>query len=111
MSTPERTCYGVARSCQTLFKSYVAMPLICNHDIAAEQQARFNIWAANIGVFADLRSSLDYCLKENNEVRMMVLQLLDLIHRNLRRGMFGFSSLPWKCPHLYKGNVKFDLRV
>lgn len=66
------------------------MPLICNHDIAAEQQARFNIWAANIGVFAEVRSSLEYCLKENSEVRAMILQLLDLIHQNLLRGMFGF---------------------
>jgi hypothetical protein len=91
MATPNASndaCYKLAKLCQALFKSYVASPPIPDPSYAEEQQARFNIWAANIGVFAEERASLDYRLQEDEEVRAMVIQLLDLIHRNLGRGMF-----------------------
>lgn len=91
MSAPTPTasaCYELAKSCQDLFKIYVARLLASSTSAdAGEQQARFNIWAANMGVFADERASLDHRLKEDNEVRTMVIQLLDLINRNLERGM------------------------
>ena len=70
-----------------MFKDFMAQPGDTNTCVA-EQQARFNIWVANIGVFAEAEASLDHRLQEDDEVRAMVIQLLDLISRNLRLSTF-----------------------
>ncbi|KAE9364149.1 hypothetical protein N431DRAFT_563543 [Stipitochalara longipes BDJ] len=81
---PTKTCCELGRECQDMFKAFMAQPGGTKISVA-EQQARFNIWAANIGVFAEADASLDRRLQEDDDVRAMVVQLLQLICRNLGR--------------------------
>lgn len=55
-------------------------------EIIQTQLARFNYWAANIGVFASPRASLDTRLSHKNSTnyRRLLLQLLDVLEKNLR---------------------------
>ena len=48
-----------------------------------EQQARFKLWAANLGVFASGQVSIDYRLKDNSDLQDLVLQLLDALYANI----------------------------
>ncbi|RDW60544.1 hypothetical protein BP6252_11927 [Coleophoma cylindrospora] len=50
-----------------------------------EQKARFLIWSANIGVFADGHASLDYRLRDSLEARKLMLDLLESLKNYLRR--------------------------
>ncbi|KAG4438865.1 hypothetical protein IFR05_005654 [Cadophora sp. M221] len=45
--------------------------------------ARFNIWASNLGALARGHASADYRLRDGDEVRNLILQLLKAICRNL----------------------------
>lgn len=60
----------------------------CNgNDLNSEEQrARFLIWSANIGIFADGHASLDYRLRENWEARTHMLDLLESLKNYIRRG-------------------------
>jgi len=51
-----------------------------------EQKARFLIWSANIGVFAEGHASLDYRLQDNWEARKLMIDLLRSLKNYLRRG-------------------------
>ncbi|KAL1967098.1 hypothetical protein VTN77DRAFT_3622 [Rasamsonia byssochlamydoides] len=81
----ETTIYELATDCSQLFDDYLSNPSARSFDTVETQNARFNIWAANLGVFADLHASLDYRLRYSPEIRTMVLRLLDVLHRNLQR--------------------------
>lgn len=62
-----------------------------------DQLARFNIWAANIGVFAEAHASLDYRLRNSPKVRAMMLLLLQALKRKLQFGAHlrrNFCPLP-----------------
>lgn len=55
-----------------------------------DQLARFNVFAGNIGVFASIRASLDYRLKDSPDVSGMVAAILDLLSNNLSRRRLSF---------------------
>lgn len=48
-----------------------------------EQFVRFRVWYTNLGVFADGNASLDYRLRDCDEIRSLLLQLLHTLQRNL----------------------------
>lgn len=52
-----------------------------------DQYGRFNIWAGNIGVFADDHASLDYRLRESAKADHFMKELLDGLQLLLRQGM------------------------
>jgi hypothetical protein len=52
-----------------------------------EQRARFLIWSANIGIFADGHASLDYRLRDSLEARKLMLDLLGSLKNHLQRGL------------------------
>jgi hypothetical protein len=56
-----------------------------------DQLARFNIWAANIGVFAEAHASLDYRVRNSPKVKAMVIQLLQALTRKLQFGEYLFD--------------------
>lgn len=56
-----------------------------------EQRARFLIWSANIGIFADGHASLDYRLRDSLEARKLMLDLLGSLKNYLQRGLHGSS--------------------
>jgi hypothetical protein len=51
-----------------------------------DQLARFNSWAANIGVFADIQASLDYRLRDSPKVASMIVGVLEGLKSKLERG-------------------------
>ena len=63
------------------------------HASAEDQLARFRIWAGNIGVNAKLHASLDYRLRDSKEARELTLDLLEVLHDHIRRGI-SFKTLP-----------------
>ncbi|KIX10281.1 uncharacterized protein Z518_01363 [Rhinocladiella mackenziei CBS 650.93] len=52
---------------------------------ADEQLARFEMWASNIGVFADGHASLDYRVRDRDDAKQLMIEFLgtlgDFIHR------------------------------
>jgi hypothetical protein len=56
-----------------------------------DQLARFNIWAANIGVFAEAHASLDYRVRNSPKVKAMIMQLLQALKRKLQFGEYLFD--------------------
>jgi hypothetical protein len=54
------------------------------HEEWAEiQMDRFNVWAANLGVFAFGHASVDYRLRDCSEISTLILQLLSALQANL----------------------------
>ena len=52
---------------------------------ARNQTAQFNIWATNIGVFAEGHHSLDYRLKDIPETGELIALLLSALEKDLLR--------------------------
>lgn len=48
-----------------------------------KQTSRFKIWASNLGVFAEGHVSADYRLRDFDEIRRLILQLLEALDKNL----------------------------
>jgi len=57
-----------------------------------EQYARFKIWAANIGAFAQGHASLDYRLRDNEQTQKFMLEFLLTLTDFTKRGK---SLLPY----------------
>ena len=64
-----------------------------------DEFGRFKLWTSNIGVFAELHSSLDFRLREFSDIKEPFLRQLATIESRLRQCMFlllsshSFSSL------------------
>jgi len=81
-----RSCVAVrARDCSNAFAAYLTDPaqISDREEWAEEQQARFNIWAANLGVFADGHASIDHRLRDSSKTYCLIFQLLDALYANL----------------------------
>ena len=52
-----------------------------------EQLARFEMWAGNIGVFADGHASLDYRVRNSEDARRFMVEFLNTLMLALRKGM------------------------
>jgi hypothetical protein len=89
--------YNRANECLSDFDALVMVqPTADNHrngyDLNSEEQrARFLIWSANIGIFADGHASLDYRLRDSWEARKLMLDLLGSLKNYLRRGLHRSS--------------------
>ena len=81
------TIHDHADACVELFNRYLRDTLSVSKDLAEEQRARFSIWASNVGVFANVRASLDYRLRDDPDIQNMIVELLVVIRRNIERGM------------------------
>lgn len=60
-----------------------------------DQLARFNIWSANIGVFAEAHASLDYRVRSSIKVKTMMIRLLQSLQRKLQFGEH-FTEHHWR---------------
>ena len=49
-----------------------------------DQYQRFKIWSSNIGVFAELHASLDFRIREHDDIRETFLGNLKVIESRLR---------------------------
>ncbi|KAH7125707.1 hypothetical protein B0J11DRAFT_312300 [Dendryphion nanum] len=68
---------NITENVGTMHKGEEIVALIQN------QTGRFNIWTSNIGVFAPLRLSMDYRLRDAPEIHSLVLKLLHSLRGNL----------------------------
>ena len=82
------TIYDHADACVALFNRYLRDTQTTSKDLAEEQCARFSIWASNVGVFASVRASLDYRLRDSPDIQRMIVELLVVIRRNIERGTY-----------------------
>ena len=78
--------YKLAARCSSLFEEILSNVQSDCFDLVETQFGRLNIWASNIGVFANENASLDYRLRYSNDIRVTILQLLEVLDRNLSRG-------------------------
>lgn len=69
-----------------------------------EERARFRIWAAHIGVFAEHHSSLDYRLRESEKVRSLVISQLEILRKAELRLLELLQPSMTHCPY---GMIKF----
>lgn len=85
-----QTFVDSTNACLEAFQKLVSSPGLGDETLQ-QQLARFNYWAANIGVFAPSRASLDTRLshKNNTNYRRLLLQLLDVLERNLHAAANG----------------------
>lgn len=77
----ERTIQGVAKECRGLLTDF--MVHLSHHDPLSigtqlqDELGRFNLWAANIDVFAPLQASLDFRLIDVPDIKSQFLRQLD----------------------------------
>ena len=81
----EQTIAECASVCVRIFDQCLVDELSPDYDNGwiEDQSARFRIWAANLGVFATGHATADYRLRDNDELRNLILQLLSAIRENL----------------------------
>jgi hypothetical protein len=77
-----------ARQCAKIFADHfpiaVSGPTPPDNDKLKDQLARFKIWAGNLGVFTGGRSSADYRLRNDQEIRDVIVKLLHRLEDNLK---------------------------
>jgi hypothetical protein len=76
-----------ANSCLAAFQELLSSHVTTETEKIEQQLARFNFWAANIGVFAPSGASLDTRLSSSRggiKYRPLILQLLNVLEKNLR---------------------------
>lgn len=75
-----------ANACLGAFQELLSSHVTAETEKIEQQLARFNFFAANIGVFAPHRASLDTRLSSRGGVkyRPLILQLLNVLEKNLR---------------------------
>jgi hypothetical protein len=69
------------------------------HDQAVgveETKDRFVIWASNIGLFNPAHSSLDYRLRDNEQIRDFVNSLLEALGNTVQKGEYKHRSVKQK---------------
>jgi hypothetical protein len=81
------TIFDVANNCSNLFAEYLSSPVSTQKVIAEELQARFSLWTAYTGAFADHGASLDDRLIFHEDVKRMVITLLYMVQRNIKNGL------------------------
>ncbi|KAK6511008.1 hypothetical protein TWF506_010093 [Arthrobotrys conoides] len=79
---------SITLECHQLFKETLAnIQQSDEYDIFETQYGRLNIWASNIGAVAIDKSSLDYRLRLSDDIKSMVLQLLEVLKGSLRQAL------------------------
>lgn len=86
----QKTIFSVAESCEEAFTKLLdSDPLLQAENIELaealeDDKAQFKLWATHIGAFAEYHASLDYRLRESENVRQLLLSQLDILARSLR---------------------------
>lgn len=82
--------YHASRKCLALFDEYISDGVLSGESLTliGELRGQFKTWAAYIGAFAVPRESLDVRLYPHVDTRNMVLDLLTMLERNLKWGLY-----------------------
>lgn len=79
--------FELSSACAELFDKYLQNPDTASKNSVEDFQDRFNLWTAYIGAFASPGASLDDRLRFHDEIKAMVVKLLNMLHRNLQSGL------------------------
>ncbi|WQF77072.1 Putative NACHT nucleoside triphosphatase [Colletotrichum destructivum] len=82
----KREIYALALACEDLFLKCYATPHFLPSvagETAEIQHERFRIWSSYLGVFASYKASLDKRLEYCDDIHNLVIQLLELMRKNL----------------------------
>ncbi|KAL7934267.1 hypothetical protein V8C35DRAFT_302164 [Trichoderma chlorosporum] len=86
LSSGTRGIGDLARSCETLFRKSLSTPQLATARSRLEETRQyFGAWISYLGVLAVGNASLEYRLRLSDEIRVMVVDLLLLLERNLTR--------------------------
>ncbi|KAK6497863.1 hypothetical protein TWF481_012262 [Arthrobotrys musiformis] len=79
---------SLTTECQHLFQEVLAnIQQSSEFDTFETQFGRLNIWASNIGALASGNSSLDYRLRLSEDIKSMVLRLLEVLKGSLHQAI------------------------
>ncbi|GAP84977.2 putative serine threonine protein kinase [Rosellinia necatrix] len=94
--------YSHARACEFLFTEYLqpSESLRIYHNKVHEYERRFLLWASFLGVFASEGTSLDERLQYAPETKELVLSMLQVLRRNLKRGIIRHLINPAMGPSI-----------
>jgi predicted alpha/beta hydrolase family esterase len=79
----EHTLFAHANACIKQLNELSVLEARKDEYWAEDQNARFHIWAANLGVFAPGHASSDHRLGQHPEVVQVLTQLLKALEANL----------------------------
>ncbi|KAF3206807.1 hypothetical protein TWF192_003017 [Orbilia oligospora] len=79
---------SITLECHQLFKeTLVNIQQSDEYNIFETQYGRLNIWASNIGAAAKDKSSLDHRLRLSDDIKSMIVQLLEVLKGSLRQAL------------------------
>ncbi|UKZ96464.1 uncharacterized protein TrAFT101_011253 [Trichoderma asperellum] len=80
------TIYDAAMDCSGLFQQWLESlePTSSDHEVAEDLRGRFNLWSAYVGAFASPKASFDARLVVHQDIKDMVLELLNMVKQNLK---------------------------
>lgn len=81
--------YTTAKDCKDLPAQCLSKKTAESEQLL-DHQRRFMSWASYLGIFAPVSASLDTRLREAPEVKELVILLLNVLRRNLARGIDKF---------------------
>ncbi|KIL88188.1 kinesin light chain [Fusarium avenaceum] len=85
-----------ARHCARIFADHfpssISGATTADNDKLQDQLARFKIWAGNLGVFTGGRSSADYRLRDDQDIKDVIVKLLQRLADNLNLALPQNSS-------------------
>ncbi|OJJ42552.1 hypothetical protein ASPZODRAFT_20323 [Penicilliopsis zonata CBS 506.65] len=78
--------HDMTAACISLFEEVLAtlQPDTEDFELVETELGRLNIWASNIGALAQETASLDYRLRHSQDIKALVVQLLEVLRRNLK---------------------------
>jgi hypothetical protein len=85
---PGESILEVARNVATVFARGRAKHV--EHYLKSELEnelGRFKIWAGNLGVFAPGNASADYRLREDSDIREVIIQMLGRLRQNIKQAI------------------------
>jgi hypothetical protein len=84
--------FEAASSCSTLFAQCLSKSKLGQKERVQDLRSRFDLWAAYTGAFAPAKTSLDDRLLFNQDVKLQVLKLLQMVQRNTQIGVLSSPS-------------------
>jgi len=82
ISASAKACLDVFTTCHTLRAQSRTLDPGVTHALW-DQYERMKLWASNIGVFAELHASLDYRIREHDDLKRTLVGHLDIIENRL----------------------------
>jgi hypothetical protein len=91
----EESILAASKACSTLFQNLVScnLPAVAEWAEVAEQQlAKFNLWADSLGVYAPFHAAADHRLRDQPDIRDLILSLLEILTTKVQILLNGSAS-------------------